>query len=68
MLKEGEDFYYNAQGLMVLTEAYHRRRGYCCKSGCLHCPYGFRKESDKGPSIASSSEQHAQQKHNRRDD
>jgi hypothetical protein len=68
MLKEGEDFYYNAQGLMVLTEAYHRRRGYCCKSGCLHCPYGFRKEGDSSTSKASSSEQHAQQKHNRRDD
>jgi hypothetical protein len=45
MLQEGEDFYYNQQGLMVLTEAYHLRRGYCCKSGCLHCPYGFRKQA-----------------------
>lgn len=42
-LIEGEDYYYNAQGLMVLTEAYLRRRGYCCKNGCFHCPYGFKK-------------------------
>ncbi|HYG02299.1 MAG TPA: DUF5522 domain-containing protein [Chryseosolibacter sp.] len=26
------------------------KRGYCCKSGCRHCPYGFSKspkESDR---------------------
>jgi hypothetical protein len=21
------------------TESYHKRRGSCCGSGCLHCPY-----------------------------
>jgi hypothetical protein len=26
---------------MVFTEQYHRKRGYCCESGCRHCPYGF---------------------------
>lgn len=26
-------------GLMVLTSAYLRRKGYCCGSGCRHCPY-----------------------------
>jgi hypothetical protein len=39
-----EDFYLNEQGFMVFTEAYHLKRGYCCKSGCKHCPYGFRRE------------------------
>ncbi|WP_177199870.1 DUF5522 domain-containing protein [Flexibacter flexilis] len=34
-----EDFYFNEQGLMVFTEIYHRKRGYCCKNGCKHCPY-----------------------------
>ncbi|MCS6821942.1 MAG: DUF5522 domain-containing protein [Microscillaceae bacterium] len=34
-----EDYYFNEQGLMVFTEAYHLKRGYCCKSGCKHCPY-----------------------------
>ncbi len=33
------DYYYNDKGLMVLTEHYLRKRGYCCKNGCLHCPY-----------------------------
>jgi hypothetical protein len=32
------DFYFDG-GLMVFTAAYHRRRGYCCASGCRHCPY-----------------------------
>ncbi|MCU0444209.1 MAG: DUF5522 domain-containing protein [Microscillaceae bacterium] len=35
--------YYWENGLMVFTEHYHRERGYCCKSGCRHCPYGFKK-------------------------
>jgi hypothetical protein len=33
------DFYFDAGGLMVLTAAHHLRRGYCCGSGCRHCPY-----------------------------
>lgn len=32
---------------MVFTAAYHLKRGYCCKSGCLHCPYGFHKSNTK---------------------
>ena len=43
-LVEGDDFYYNEDGLMVLTKAHHLKRGYCCESGCKHCPYGFLKE------------------------
>ena len=34
----GED-YYLENGLVVMTAAYHRKRGYCCGSGCRHCPY-----------------------------
>ena len=37
--KEGIDFYYDDNGLMVLTADYLRRRGHCCHSGCKHCPY-----------------------------
>lgn len=33
------DYYFNEQGLMVFTEKYHLKRGYCCGSGCKHCPY-----------------------------
>ena len=33
-----EDFYME-NGLLVFTAAYHLKRGYCCDSGCRHCPY-----------------------------
>ena len=36
---EGEDFYREG-AYVVLTAAYLLRRGYCCGSGCRHCPYG----------------------------
>ena len=32
------DFYFD-NGLMVFTAAHHLRRGWCCGSGCRHCPY-----------------------------
>lgn len=35
---EGEDFYFDG-GLMVLTAKYLSERGFCCGSGCRHCPY-----------------------------
>ncbi len=35
------DFYINEDGNTVFTEEFHLRRGYCCESGCLHCPFGF---------------------------
>ena len=38
-LVEGEDFYFE-NGLMVLTAKFLLERGYCCGSGCRHCPYG----------------------------
>lgn len=34
----GED-YYMEDGLMVMTAAYHKKRGHCCGSGCRWCPY-----------------------------
>lgn len=37
-LIEGTDFYWE-NGLFVFTEEYHKKRGYCCRSGCRHCPY-----------------------------
>jgi hypothetical protein len=42
-LIEGVD-YYVENGLFVFTAEYLRERGYCCTSGCRHCPYGFRRE------------------------
>jgi hypothetical protein len=38
LLIEGED-YYLENGLYVFMESFLRRRGYCCDSGCRHCPY-----------------------------
>ncbi|MGD1961059.1 MAG: DUF5522 domain-containing protein [Fulvivirga sp.] len=29
---------------MCVYRAYHLQRGYCCKSGCRHCPYGFKEK------------------------
>jgi len=42
-LEEG-DYYLNEQGYKVFTEVFHLKRGYCCKSGCKHCPYGYDKK------------------------
>jgi len=36
-LQDG-DCYYEA-GRMVFSASYHLRRGFCCGSGCRHCPY-----------------------------
>lgn len=44
---ENVDFYYDDQGYRVFTEVYHLKRGYCCKSGCRHCPYGYDKKTDR---------------------
>ena len=35
---EPEDYYFEGSN-MVFTAVYHLKRGYCCKSGCRHCPY-----------------------------
>jgi hypothetical protein len=37
-LRKGID-YYIENGRWVFTEAYHLQRGYCCGSGCRHCPF-----------------------------
>jgi hypothetical protein len=39
ILIEGEDFYFTPEGYKCFTEKHHLNRGYCCKSGCRHCPY-----------------------------
>lgn len=50
-LTENVDYYLNENGLMVFTELYHTKRGHCCQSGCIHCPYDYSKKVD--PSIPS---------------
>jgi hypothetical protein len=44
---EQEDYYLSEEGFIVFTEAYHLKRGYCCKSGCKHCPYGFNRKTSQ---------------------
>ena len=41
-----DEFYLSPEGYMVFTEIYHLKRGYCCKNGCKHCPYGYDKKTD----------------------
>ena len=45
-LAEGVDYYLDG-GLLVLTESYLLRRGYCCNSRCRHCPYGERAPTSR---------------------
>jgi len=45
---EDIDFYVE-NGYYVFTASYLLIRGYCCQSGCRHCPYGFKTNSKKTP-------------------
>lgn len=40
---EGVHFYREGP-YVVFTELYLKERGYCCESGCRHCPYGYRHD------------------------
>jgi hypothetical protein len=31
--------YYLENGYIVLTENYHKQRGFCCGNKCRHCPF-----------------------------
>ncbi|MDW7694958.1 DUF5522 domain-containing protein [Flammeovirgaceae bacterium SG7u.111] len=42
-LKE-EEYYFTKEGFVVFTKAYHLKRGYCCKNGCKHCPWEYKKK------------------------
>ncbi len=56
-LVEGVDFYYEGR-FLVFTEKFLRDRGYCCESGCRHCPYGFRADQRADvPAAASGDEE-----------
>lgn len=55
-LIEGED-YYLENGNWVFTAKYLLHRGYCCRSGCRHCPYGFVREENKAKSPQISADE-----------
>lgn len=46
-MEEEVDYYFNEDGLMVFTAAYHFKRGYCCKNKCKHCPWNYGKITEK---------------------
>ena len=35
---KSDEFYWE-NGKMIMTEQYHKRRGYCCNNKCRHCAY-----------------------------
>jgi len=51
-LVEGID-YYLENGFVVFTAHYLSNRGYCCESGCRHCPYGFVSQNSELPGHSS---------------
>jgi len=53
MLKENED-YYIENGFWVFNEKYHVERGFCCGTGCRHCPYSPKHQ--RGSSTLSKHE------------
>ena len=46
LFMDNEDFYITDEGYKCFTEKYHLKRGYCCKSNCKHCPYGYNPNID----------------------
>lgn len=41
-----EDYDVLPDGRMVFTATYHLKRGYCCQSGCRHCPYSSKPDTN----------------------
>ena len=57
-LVEGEDYYRNEDGFVVLTEKHHLNRGYCCGMGCKHCPYDYEAVPEPRQSELLAKRQH----------
>ena len=34
-----EDYYLSNEGYVIFTKKFHLKRGFCCKSNCINCPY-----------------------------
>lgn len=52
-LAEGVDYYMDGPWL-VFTREYHLKRGFCCQSGCRHCPWDYKKTGDTPSNPARS--------------
>jgi len=46
LLIENIDYIINDNGNLVFTSQYLLKRGHCCTSGCLNCPYGYTDKVD----------------------
>ena len=46
LLIENIDYVINDEGNLVFTSHYLLKRGHCCQSGCLNCPYGYTEKID----------------------
>jgi hypothetical protein len=47
--------YYTEGGLMVMTAAFHRKRGACCGNTCRHCPF-VPKHQEGATSVTETAE------------
>lgn len=56
-MEEEVDFYFNEDGLMVFTRAFHLKRGKCCKNKCKHCPWNYGKNDGQNASKLTIHEQ-----------
>jgi len=45
-LVKGIDYIINEEGNLVFTAHYLLKRGHCCQSGCLNCPYNYSDRID----------------------
>jgi len=41
------DYIIDEDGKYVFTKEFLEGRGFCCKNGCKHCPYGYKKQLRK---------------------
>jgi hypothetical protein len=48
---EGKDFEITSDGRVVMTKQYLSKRGRCCNSGCMNCPYGFTEDNKVDPNV-----------------
>ncbi len=60
-LLAGRD-YYLENGAWVFTAHFLSSRGYCCGSGCRHCPY--KKNEDSEAHMSAKNDQEAQRRSN----
>ena len=52
-----EDYYLSNEGYIIFTEKYHLKRGYCCQSGCKHCPFKDKQDMGKNKELKNKSSQ-----------